>query len=128
MRQLAIGMSSVRRKRRQRGKRKEARRQELKEQARTWDRLANGIDTKQDFASVILPLIRHLTPNMIAQEIVGVQPMNVLDPDKKWNFKYEYYDSKQEKKARKAKKRAAKQEKRARRFMEKIMQDFKAQK
>ena len=131
MRRSATGMSK-RRRRRQRGKRKEARRQELKDQAVTWDKLANGIDTKpkQDFARVLLPLIRNLTPNLMANDIVGVQPMAGPDLDRslKWDFKHEYYNSKQKKKERKAQRRAAKQEKRARRIMEKIMRNLTAQK
>lgn len=121
---------SKRRQRRQRGKRKEARKQELKDQAVTWKKLANGVDTKpkQDFASVLMPLIRNLTPNIIANDLVGVQPMGLPGPPIGWNLKHEYYNSKQAKKERKAQRRAAKQEKRARRIMEKIMQGIEAQK
>lgn len=115
---------SIRRKRRQRGKRKEARKQELKAQAATWRKLANVEADKsiygKDFASVLLPLIRNLTPTLIAQDIVGIQPMNIPGTDHEYN-------SKQAKKERKAQRRAAKQEKRARHIMEKIMQDLKTQ-
>lgn len=65
-------MSSIRRKRRQRGKAKALR----KEALTTWERL-NHVAAKPKTKSLesIIPLIRVVTPNMIAQEIVSVQPM-----------------------------------------------------
>lgn len=67
---------TIRRKRRQRGKRKALRREALK----TWARLVQTATPPREYdplagIGVILPLIRNIMPNTIAQDIVGVQPM-----------------------------------------------------
>jgi len=67
---------SIRRKRRQRGKRKELRREALK----TWDRLTCVDKPRQyagfpGFGSVVIPMVRRIMPSVIAKDLVGVQPM-----------------------------------------------------
>ncbi|RKZ78056.1 MAG: hypothetical protein DRQ35_06585 [Gammaproteobacteria bacterium] len=68
---------SIRRKRRQRGKRKELRIEALK----TWARLAQTdmpprkYDPLANVSSIILPIVRRAMPSLIANELVGVQPM-----------------------------------------------------
>ena len=65
---------SIRRKRRQRGKRKVLRREALK----TWEALCKPRPAPPtDFPSVIIPMVRRIMPSTIAHELVGVQPMAV---------------------------------------------------
>ena len=115
---------SIRRKQRQRGKRKEIRREALK----TWDRLAQTAqpprkyDSFPSMSSVIIPTIRRVIPNTIAKDLVGVQPMmvppgmigNAASGVEPVSFHYRYDTdgnrtkkeiSEQRKKERKAKKR-----------------------
>jgi len=75
-------MTSKRRKRRHKGKRKELRKEALK----TWAKLTYVPAPEAEWGgpSVIIPMIRNVMPDLIAQDIVGVQPMAGLAAE---NFK-----------------------------------------
>jgi len=69
---------TIRRKRRQRGKRKELRREALK----TWARLTyvdkpRQYDGLPSFGSIVMPMVRRIMPSVIARDLVGVQPMTM---------------------------------------------------
>lgn len=102
---------SIRRKRRQRGKRKSRRREALL----TWELLSRQAQPPKEtdtYPGIILPIIRQYMPAMIANELVGVQPMALPAGDfPSMDVRYFYYDrtkkeiQKQRKKERAAKKR-----------------------
>ena len=113
---------TIRRKRRQRGKRKALRREALK----TWARLTQTAQPPQEYdplagIGVIFPVIRNVMPRLIAEELVGVQPLAAptgmfhdmsggIEPTFTMRHRYgnrtQKEISEQRKKERKAKKRA----------------------
>lgn len=112
-------MSSIRRKRRQRGKRKALRKEALK----TWEALTRDHTPTPDWepSSILMPLIRRAVPTMIANELVGVQPMQIPEgmiSDIDWRFKYVVEKEKTPRQRKKEKADARRERKR----MEKIMQ------
>lgn len=89
-------MTSIRRKRRQRGKHKELRREAQK----TFDALQRpAVDSDEaewnDLQKIVLPMIRRIMPATIAEELVSVQPMsqpwgdaaNGVEPAFKFNYR-----------------------------------------
>ena len=69
---------------RRRGKRKEQQNKIdklTKKQKQTWKKLTQTkqVDRFADFRSVVMPVIRQIMPSMIAQDLVGVQPMTTLE-------------------------------------------------
>ena len=115
---------SIRRKRRQRGKRKELRREALK----TWEALNSK--PKPTPERIIIPLIRNVMPNVIAWNLVGVQPMMIgnstpgVEPTH--YFSSRYSDEVEEKQTPYQRKKQRKLEKQQRRRMEKAIERLKA--
>lgn len=121
-------MSSIRRKRRRRGKLRVERRKLREEALKTWEALNSKPKPKPE--SIIIPLIRNVMPNVIAQDLVGVQPMMIGDAtpgiEPVHNFNVRYSDEVEEKQTPYQRKKQRKLEKQQRRRMEKALERIKA--
>jgi len=121
-------MTSVRRRRRQRGKRKALRKESLE----TWNKLTNVSPPLppeydwDDLGAILMPLMRRIAPVMIADDLVGVQPMGEqtagIEPVGGFHFDFKtetFQDPRKKKRAEAKRKRAA--AKRRRDHMEEII-------